>query len=95
MLMVVDPTLTVRDVRYINISILSLIHTCLFLFFLAFQVLMVSGNGISERGPEIDGSPKTNVMLLLPGADAWVYGQSMIGSGVGHLNLDYKSDQTL
>ena len=83
MLMVVDPTLTVREVRYINISILSLIHTCLFLFFLAFQVLMVSGNGISERGPEIDGSPKTNVMLLLPGADAWVYGPNIIGPGVG------------
>jgi len=47
------------------------------------KVLMVSGNGISERGPEIDGSPKTNVMLLLPGADAWVYGQSIIGSGYG------------
>ena len=45
---------------------------------------MVSGNGISERGPEINGSPKTNVMLLLPRADAWVYGQTIIGSGVGH-----------
>ena len=93
--MVVDPTLTMRDVRYINRSKVSIIHTSLFLFFLAFQVLMVSGNGISERGPEMDGSPKTNVMLLLPRADAWVYGQSIIGSGVGHLILDYRSDQTL
>ena len=63
-------------------------------FLLSFQVLMVSGSAIRERGPEIEGSTKTNVMLLTPGADAWVYGQSIIGNGVGNSNLAYKCDQT-
>jgi len=47
------------------------------------MVLMVSGSNIRQEGPEIEGSAKTNVMLLAPGADAWVYGQSIIGNGYG------------
>jgi len=47
------------------------------------KVLMISDYKIEKNGPNIDGATKTNVMLLFPGADAWVYGQSIIGSGAG------------
>ena len=44
---------------------------------------MISHEDIKKRGPKIDGAAKSNVMLLFPGADAWVYGPNIIGPGVG------------
>jgi len=47
------------------------------------KVLMISHEDIKKRGPKIDGTTKSNVMLLFPGADAWVYGPNIIGPGYG------------